>query len=171
MSAPKQLSYSDSSKFAGMPPDTQQKLASELAPLLKNLGDAERTGTGNRTREGQQRGITRDIPSTIPGQPSPGYLYIDETNDFCYRASALITKIKHAGNQDPYDEEEYEQGIGSGAKNVIELHNLAVKALTHFGGLSGSLPYDRACVITSFTAIRDATQALLAWYEKYFVSA
>lgn len=170
MSVPPQLPYSVQRYFRRMPRATQEQLANELALLLKRLGDAERTGNGNRTSEGLQHGITRDIPSTIPGQPSPGYLYIDEPSDFCYRASALITKIKHAGNQDSYDEE-YEEGIGSGAKNVIELHDLAKDALTHFGGLSGSLPYDRACVITSFTAIRDTTQALLAWYEKYFASA
>jgi hypothetical protein len=158
MSVPTQLLYEDQEKFNGMKKHVQEKVSSELVPLLKNLGDSERAGTGNLTSEGQQRGITRDIPGT------GGYMCLFDDADFCPRASELILNVRHGNGYD-------ERGFGENAENIRCLYDLAVKALTHFESLSGPVPYDRECVITSFTAIRDATQALLAWYEKYFASA
>ncbi len=153
MQTPKQLSYDDSRHFDCLR-DSKKKEANQALPsLLKNLGDAERAGTGNRNSDGQQRGITRDIAG------GAGYICLFDDDVFA-TISELIRKIRHGNGYD-------ESGFGDNAENIRALLNLATECIPRFEAMTGSLAYDKECVITSFRAIQAASQALLDWYRQY----
>ncbi len=156
MQAPQQLSYDDSRDFDCLR-DSRKKEANQVLPsLLKNLGDAERVGTGNRNSDGQQRGITRDIAG------GAGYICLFDDDVFA-SASELILNIRHGKGYD-------ERGFGDNAENIRTLLNLVTESIPRFEAMSGSLAYDKGCVITSFRAIQVASQALLDWYHQYIHS-